>query len=305
MRPASTILLVCLVVQIAVAGDSTAGETHADRPAALDVRHVASLACINPDTGLRFSPLGLALDLAGDLYVVDGDNSGVLTLEDAAGPPVFFADCPETLEGCRFTDIVADAGWFYISDPAHGLVLVLDSQGRLVKTCAVGAAVGGMGLGDAGQIYAAMTVSGSIVILDVYAEQSVITCPLPSGPEGSCPVDCLVEKASRVLVTDAFSGKVIVLGILGQYLEALEGFNFASPFGICSVRGRVTLVSDSRLGVVAAFGPRGKFLGTFGGGVLVTPGFIEAGDDGTIWVADTGRMTIEVFKLEESEAAQD
>jgi hypothetical protein len=305
MRLAATILLVCLVSQLSGAGGSMAGEPSADRPAALDVRHVASLACIDADTGLRFSPLGLALDLAGDLYVVDGDNSRILSISDGEGPPVFFTDCPETLDGCRFTDIVADAGWFYVSDPAHGLVLVLDSQGRLVRTCGVGVAVGGIGLGDAGQVYAAMTVSGSIVILDVYAEQSAITCPLPSGPEGSCPVDCVVEKGSRVLVTDAFSGKVIVLGILGNNLETIGGFDFESPFGICSLRGRVTLVSDSRLGVVAAFDARGKFLGTFGEGVLAAPGFIEARDDGTVWVADTGRMTIEVFKLEESEGARD
>ena len=299
MRLAAAILLVCLAGRPAVAGAPAPGEPVATGPVSLDARHIASLACIDPNTGLRFPPLGLTLDLAGDLYVVDGDNSRILAFGDAEGPPVFFAECPETLDYCRFTDIVADAGWFYVSDPAHGLVLVLDSQGRPVGTREVGVTVGGMGLGEAGQVYAAMTVAAAIVIVDVYAGQSTITCPMPGGPEGSCPVDCLVERADRVLVTDAFSGEVVALGIFGNHLETIKGFDFESPFGICSVRGRVTLVSDSRLGVVAGFDARGKFLGTFGDGILSAPGFIEARDDGTVWVADPGRMTIEVFRLEQ------
>jgi hypothetical protein len=59
------------------------------------------------------------------------------------------------------------------------------------------------------------------------------------------------------------------------------------------------LVSDSELGCIAVFDSAGKFLGTFGRTRLATPTFLAARDDGTLCVADAGRLSIEVFRLED------
>lgn len=292
MRLAMVVLLTCLALP-ASASDS------------LRVHHLASLACIDPDTGERFSPLGVARGIDGRLYVVDGDRSRIFSMNDSLGGPAFFTDCPAALDDCRPVDLAADAGWFYVSDRADGLVLVLDSEGRLIGSSEVGVAagsLGGIGLGEAGQVYAATTVAGSVAIVDVSGQQSAIECPTGGTAEGSCPIDCLVERDSRLLVTDAFSRKVLILGLLGNPLGAIEAFDFRSPFGICSTAGLI-LVSDSSLGLVAAFDGRGALVTTFGQGVLSAPGFMEA-DRGRVWVADTARMTIEVFLVEERSRAQ-
>jgi len=258
--------------------------------------HVASIKCIDPDTGDRFAPLGVAFGLAGDLYVVDGDNSSVFVISGESGEPAFFAACPGSSD-CQFVDIVSDAGAFYVSDRAQGTVTVIDSNGRVVAERQVGSGVGGIGLGVAGQVYAAMTLEGSVVIADLYGDNSPVVCPVFDSTDGSYPVDCLLGKSNGVLVSDALSRKVLVLSVLGKRLGSLVGFEFKSPFGLARLDDRWLLVSDSELGLVAVFDSDGKFAGTIGQGSLETPTFMDMRDDGTLAVADAGTMTIEVFRF--------
>ena len=265
-------------------------------------RHVASIDCIDPDSGNRFAPLGVAFDLVGDLYVVDGDNSSILRIPDGTSQPVFFAKCPGDEGGCQYVDILSDAGLFYVSDRGNGSVTVIDSGGRAIARRPVSASVGGIGLGTAGQIFAAMTVDGSIVIVDLYGDKSPVTCPVFDSTDGSYPVDCIVTESDRVLVSDALSKKVLVLSVLGKKLGSLEGFEFKSPFGLARWDDRLLLAADSELGLVAVFDSDGRFVGTFGEGVLSSPGFLEVRDDGTIAIADAGTMTIEVFRFDKPKA---
>jgi DNA-binding beta-propeller fold protein YncE len=268
------------------------------------VHHVASLPCVDGGTGLGFSPLGVAYDMGGDLYVVDSENSRILVHADSSGPMGFFATCPLTSAGCQFVDIEADAGWFHVSERSGGSIITYDSRGAAVASADVGAGIGGIGLGGSGLVYGAMTLSGSIAIVDVYGDRSPVVCPISGDGDGSYPVDCLVEKSradrqGRVLVTDAFSKKVLILSLLGHPEGSLHGFDFKGPFGLATYLDRFVLVTDSELACVALFDYEGKFLGAFGQGWLKTPTFAAARDDGTISVADPGRMTIEVFRIDD------
>lgn len=264
------------------------------------VTHLTSIKCLDPDTGTRFAPLGVAFDLSGRLCIIDSDDSRLFTVTDFAAGPVFLADCPEDSGPCQLVDVIADAGLFYVSDRAGGRIAVLDSKGSLVSQCEVGPGIGGLGLGRAGQVYAAMTVSGAVVVADVLGEKSLVTCPLSDSGGDSYPLDCAVLGSGRLLVTDASSGKVLVLSPLGKRLGNLEGFTFKSPFGISQYLDRTVLVSDSDLGVVAVFDSAGKFVDSFGKGRLKTPTFLAVRDDGTLCVADVGKMTIEVFRIDGS-----
>jgi hypothetical protein len=263
------------------------------------IHHLKSLPCIEPETGLRFSPLGLAFDIRSDLYVIDADDSRVLVAGDSSTGFTFFAGCPREASGCKLVDIAAYGGWFYVSDRSGGLVIALDSNGARATSREVGAGIGGIDVGPSGLVYGAMTLAGSVVIADVYGEKSLIVSSVAGGRDGSYPVDCLVRSSGRVLVTDAFAGQVLVLGPLGNPQGHLEGFDFKSPFGLCACLDQYVLVSDSELGCVAVFDTGGKFLGTFGRSRLRTPTFLAARDDGTVCVADVGTLTIEVFRLDD------
>jgi len=263
------------------------------------IHHVKSLPCIQPETGLRFSPLGLAFDIKGDLYVIDADDSRVLVAADSSTGFGFFAGCPRAAAGCKLVDIAAYGGWLYVSDRSGGLVIALDSEGAPVVDREVGAGIGGIDVGPSGLVYGAMTISGSVVVADIYGEKSPITSSVAEGREGSYPVDCLVWDAGRVLVADAFAGQVFVLGPLGNPQGRLEGFDFKSPFGLSACLDRYVLVSDSELGLIAVFDSGGKFVGTFGRSRLRTPTFLAARDDGTVCVSDVGALSIEVFRLDD------
>jgi len=300
MRLASSV--VTLLVLCASAGWLGA---EADGPAGLAVRHLASVPCVDRDSGLRFSPLGVAFGVEGDLYLVDSDNSAIYRVRDStlAGrdptpAPVFFARCPENLGRCELVDIVADGGWLYVSERAAGVVAILDSKGGLVRADTVGQGVGGIGLGDAGAVYAAMTLAGSIVIADLWGGGSPIRC-VPSLQGGQAyPLDCYCDKSGRVFATDDFSRTVLVLDALGRSLGVLDGFRFERPFGVCGCGRDLVLVSDSQAASVAVFDASGKWVTTFGSEHLATPVFIAARDDGTVCVADAAKMTVEVFKID-------
>lgn len=262
--------------------------------------YLTSIKCLDPDTGTRFVPLGLAFDLRGRLFVVDSDNSRLFRVSDFQAGLTLFADCPDASDPSQLVDVAADAGLFYVSDRAGGRIMVLDSEGSLVYEREVGQGIGGLGLARAGQIYAAMTVSGAIVIADALGEKSHVTCPVSSTGGASYPLDCLVWGSEKVLVTDASSQEVLALSLLGKRLGSLRGFDFKCPFGISRYLDRMILVSDSELGVVAVFDSAGKFQDAFGGGHLKTPTFLDARDDGTVCVADAGKMTVEVFRINEA-----
>ncbi|MFZ1946820.1 MAG: hypothetical protein WAW06_04680 [bacterium] len=300
MRLAS--MLALLAVLCASAGRDRAA---AAEPAALTARHLASVACVDRDTNLRFSPLGLAFGLEGDLYLVDADNSSIYRIDDStlagANPdpaPVLFARSPEELGRAELVDIVADAGWFYVSERAGGLVAILDSRGDLVRADTVGQGIGGIGLDGAGAVYGAMTLAGSVVIADLWDGGSPIQC-VPSVRGGQAyPLDCYCHRSGRVFVTDDFSRRVLILDALGKNLGVLEGFKFERPFGVCGYGRDLVLVSDSQLASVAVFDSSGKWIAEFGRGHLKTPVFIAARDDGTVCVSDAAKMTVEVFRIE-------
>ncbi|HVP57464.1 MAG TPA: hypothetical protein VMU02_05160 [bacterium] len=263
------------------------------------VHPLRSLPCTEPETGSRFAPLGLAFDIKGDLYVVDADHSELLVAHDSSLALSFFAGCPSTDAGCRFVDVASYGGSFYLSDRAAGLVIELDSKGAPIGSREVGSGIGGLDVGPSGLLYGAMTLQGSIVIADIYSDKSPITSSVAGTTSGSYPVDCLVQNRGRILVTDAFAKQVIVLGPLGSLAGYLQGFDFKSPFGLCTCLDRYVLVSDSELGCVAVFNLAGRFLGTFGRARLQTPTFLAARDDGTVCVADVGKLTIEEFRLDD------
>jgi len=280
------------------ADETVAPPEGAPAPPAAYAHHLRSLPCIQPETGSRFSPLGLAFNLGGGLVVVDADASRLLAAPDSSFALAYFAGCPASAQGCKLVDVAADGDWLVVSDRAGGLVIVLDDQGSEVTSVELGSGIGGIGLGPSGTVYGAMMLSGQVVMADTYGGKSPMACPLAGGRDGSYPVDCLVQNSKRVLVTDAFAAEVLVLGPLGRPEGRLEGFDFEKPFGLALCLDRFVLVSDSELGCVAVFDARGKFLGTFGEGHLKTPAFLAARDDGTVCVADPGKLTIEVFQFD-------
>lgn len=266
-------------------------------PPAVTAHHVRSIPCKETRTDLAFSPLGISFGTAGELYIVDSDNSIVFVMSDSLDSMTQYMTCPDVYEDCRFMDIdVGSAGELFVTERTSGTVLIYDRWGNFVGERTIGEGLMGMDIGASGAIYAAMGLAGTVQIVDLGEGDEAVECIVSDDP-GAYPVDCLITKAGRLLVTDPASGQVLLLGPLGRPEGRLRGFQFSQPFGLAARGDSLILVSDSDLGVVALFAGDGEFRGVVGEGVLGIPTFIDCRDDGTLCVADVEGMTVEVFTL--------
>lgn len=261
--------------------------------------HLRTLPCRDDVTGLEFSPLGLAFDIMDDLYVVDSDHSRIYRALDGTDRLTAFSDCPGEYRECEFIDLAAnETGGVYVSERSAGLVLALDRWGELAAFVETGPDVAGIAGGKGGRIFAALGIDGTIRMVDFDTEAADLEMLISHDDGEAYPVDCCDLGNGLLAVTDAFSGRVLFLSVLGERVGSASGFEFENPFGLACFEGRLILVSDSDRGAIAAFDSDGRFQFSFGEGVLDTPTFLDCRDDGLICVSDAGKMTIEVFRLE-------
>ena len=294
-------LLVGLACIGLVLTTAAAGEADESRPA-VRARHVRSVPCKEVRTDLAFSPLGMSFGPAGELYIVDSDNSIVFVLSDSLNSMTQYTTCPDLYEDCRFMDIdVGAAGELFVTERTSGMLLIYNRWGNFVGERTIGEGLTGLDVSVSGAIYAAMGLSGTVRIVDLGDDDEVVECIVSDDP-GAYPVDCLITKAGDLLVTDPTGGQVLVLGPLGRPKGRLRGFQFRQPFGLAAHGDSLILVSDSDLGVVVVFADDGEFRGVLGEGVLGVPTFIDCRDDGTLCVADVEVMTVEVFAIGETVA---
>jgi hypothetical protein len=264
------------------------------------VDHLKSIVCIDRTAGVEFPPLGICFDMMGDLFVVDSDNSRIYAADPSMDGLTLFSECPDDYQGCDFVDLAgSEAGGLYASERSYGSILEFDRMGDLRGFAEVGDGVAGIGGGKSGLVYVAMSICGSIRMVDLGTETGVLETSITRGDGNAYPVDCRVFKGGRVIVTDSSSRQVFFLSELGELMSVARGFDFKSPFGVTCVGDSLILVSDSEKGLVAVFDFKGDFLYSFGDGILEVPTFLDATPDGLVCVSDTGKMTIEVFKLGE------
>jgi len=290
-----------VAVCIGAAGSARSSQRDTCGSGEISARHLMSIPCEEPGSGFTFAPLGLDFGMFGELYVIDSDNSRVFVLPDSLDGITLFTRCPEEFSDCQLIDLeTGNAAGIYVSEKTGGSILVFDRWGEFVSAREVGDGLTGLGLGKPEQIYAAMSIAGTIRIVEISDDSEPIEAVVSSGDGGTYPVDCLAGKLGSVFVTEAFSEQVLMLSPLGKPRKALTGFDFKSPFGLTSYLERYVLVSDSERAMIALFSADGGFISSFGEGLLEMPTFIACRDDGVVCVADPGSRSIEVFKIESS-----
>ncbi len=292
---ACSLLVLCLWVG-ACAGPADA----AGKPDAHTVKHLKSIACKDRTTGIEFPPLGICFDVAGDLYVIDSDNSRIYVADGSVDALTFFSECPRDYPACDFIDLAGnEAGGLFVSERSYGSILELDRWGELGAYVDAGDGVAGIGRGKAGRVFAAMSIDGSIRMVDFDIQTEALETTIAHDDVNAYPVDCCVLEDGTVIVTDSFSRQVLFLSDLGKIKAIARGFDLKSPFGVTCMDDRLVLVADSGQGLVAVFDRKGDFLYSFGSGLLDMPTFLDATADGLVCVSDAGKMTIEVFEIGE------
>lgn len=228
--------------------------------------------------GVLAQPNGLALDGAGNLYVVESAKKGV-SVFDPTGKPIRFITDP-TIE--RPTGIAIDRvqGRVYVADTGHSssteqLVKIFDLQGQRV---------GAVGRGKGG-------AEGQFLF----------------------PTYLAVDPRGHLYVTDTLNSRVQEFDAEGKFVmqfgERGSGWGmFDKPKGIALDSFGNLYVVDSGWSNVQIFNPKGQILLFFGGrgpisGMLRNPTAIAIDKENRIYVGDYINHRVEVYQLVNTAAA--
>jgi DNA-binding beta-propeller fold protein YncE len=95
------------------------------------------------------------------------------------------------------------------------------------------------------------------------------------------------DSRGRIWVTDWGNSRIVAFDLQGSFILAVDGL--AGPSGI-AVRDGMVYVSEKGAGRIAVFDLSGNPLGTIGEGALESPEGLSFAADGTLLVADDGRL---------------
>jgi DNA-binding beta-propeller fold protein YncE len=260
--------------------------------------HVLSIPCRGGEY-FDFTPLGLAFDASGRLYIVDADNSRIMVLRDSFEDMRPFSDFYRDSVGVHFVDVeIRDGLTVYVSEENGGTLVGFDRTGQPRALVQVGPGVAGFGIGAAGKACVANPVYELIRI--VYIDGDRETVDVTMAPEAGhvLYVDCLVLAEGKFLATAAGHEHLLHFNAVGNYAGPFSRHRFSEPYGLASFMGDYVLVSDVGNKEIVVLDMKGNRIGSFGSSILDEPTFLAVRRDGTVCVSDTRRRTIEVFKIE-------
>ena len=217
------------------------------------------------------SPVGMAADKAGNVYIADSELAKVFVLrygEDFATP------LPLAEDFIRPTGIAVDkeTGWIYVVDTGAHAVYVFQPDNQLIKR------FGNRGSGDG---------------------------------EFNFPTYIWQSQNKNLLITDSLNFRIQIFDRYGGYLSQFGFVgngtgDLARPKGVAQDSSGNIYVTDSLFHTVQIFDESGKFLLNYGEqgigpGEFWLPVGITITEDGTIYVADSYNKRVQVFRYIGSE----
>lgn len=295
--PSSRVLLI-LPVSVLLVFSSVLFASCDLSAAGLRAEHVVSVPCRGGEY-FDFTPLGVAFDASGKLYVVDADNSRVMVLRDSFEDMRPFSDTFRDSVGIHFVDVeIRDGLTVYVSEENRGLLVGFDRLGRPRAMVDAGQGAAGFGIGSGGKTCVANPTYE--IIRMVYIDGDRETADVTLAPEEGhvLYVDCLVMAEGKFVATAASHKRLLHFNAVGKYLGPFSLYEFTEPYGVASFAGQYVLVSDVGEKEIVVFDLKGNRIGSFGAKHLDEPTFLAVRRDGTVCVSDTRRRTVEVFKIE-------
>ena len=238
---------------------------------------------------------GLAIDGAGNVYVVDQANSQVIEL--AAGT---FTQNTVVGSGLANPTAVAldGAGNLYISDTGNDRVVVVPNEQRglnsgdmsTVSISSLGSP-GGLATDGNGDLFVADGTNGNVIEIAAGGAQSTVASGLTS------PTGVAVDAISNVYV--ASNNQVIELVYPGYSTTVAMGGGYGNPTGVAVDASGAVYVADSGNKQLLRVAPGGASQATLALTVLSSPQGLAVDGASNVYVADTGN----VYELNRTQAA--
>ncbi len=282
-------------------------DTGHERVVAFDPFGRGLLAFGTPGTapGQFVAPLGVAVDAAGSLFVVEtyGSRSPIYRFDSSLRFLGEWQRGGGAIIGSHWfgptAAAVAPDGSVWVTDPRNGLVRHLSSDGAFLGALGVPAAPGSPvaapGAGAGAYASGSTSVGGG------------------SGGEGSTSggaggADALLEplgvalapSGAVVYVADTGAGRIVRFTPSGQPLGAFGSVALVRPVALAVGPGGVVYVADARLRRVFELSPAGALLASWGGagsapGRFLEPAGLAVDSAGHVFVSDRRAARVQEF----------
>lgn len=281
-------------------------------PLSSDLQVIAATDVWSIATDARY-PTDVAGLAGGGFGVLDGYQHRTKLFD---GERAFLVDVPLTNDfgpPARASRASGGDSWWLTVPAADGVLRVAPSGEVLQSfrlTLADGAVLPGpVAIVDQGDHIVVGLHDGSIVFAD--PQSGVVRERFTTDPDGGALgaiTDITSDNAGRLLVTDAFSSRVVLLEPDGTATNAFGRFGLwagwlAKPKAVAPGPDGTVLVADSLLRAVQMFDPDGTFLGVIADSdgkplPLEHPIALEAQDDGSFLLLDTRTAVVWGFSID-------
>jgi DNA-binding beta-propeller fold protein YncE len=276
-----------------------------------------------PEEGERdfWSPLGIAVDSRGRIYVADTKQNMVFVLDKQQGKVhEFWGQGAYLLQKPAYVDIDADDR-AYVSDSQGGKVVQFEPDGTPVKVYGVGKLGKPLGVavdGKRRRLYVADAEKNRVAVFGTESGELIESIGTQgTGPgEFNTPYTVAVDKRGFLYVVDYFNYRVQVFNRRGQFVFTFgtrgeAPGQFFRPKGIAVDSKGHIYVADTMFANIQIFDQQGRPLMFFGGHgtipgsfTLLTDIFID--DQDRIYTTERYVVRVQVFQyLDQPESVQE
>lgn len=247
------------------------------------------------------SPAGIAVDAAGNIFVVDTGNSRIVELNAQGTASVLSINGLSPSLSSPEGIAVDGSGNLYIADTGNNRVVKVssDGEGSVISTGSVTlSSPRGIALDQSGNIFIADTGHNQIVEVTSGGTASALAITVSSGPAGfSSPIGLAVDVSGKLYIADSANNRIVTVAAgstTGTVVTIAGGVTVTNPTGVAVDNiGNLYVTDTNRIAEVDTAG-YGDVLATnkpvsIG---LSAPKAVAVDVFGTVYVADTGNHRV-------------
>ena len=264
-------------------------------------------------TSVLSYPVGIALDILGNVFITDTGNDRVVECNPQGE---FLKEIGGFGWGNgqfnRPTYITTDNGLnIYVVDTQNKRIQRMDHNLNFVSSIQVEQEGDFTGIGLPEGI--AVTSSGEIILSDISGDRIIMLDDIfkykrsfggfgGGGGNLNDPLGVFVDREGNIFVADSHDNRIAVFDQFGNYFKGFGEKYLNIPSAVTVSQDQLVWVANTGNNSIAVFNPQGSLVSEYGdlgtGGLnLSKPTDVKFGPNGRLYVVDSGNNRVVVFEL--------